>query len=90
MRAQPPESEDEAGKREALAEALSEFCSVVRRGQPQRHDEQELLSACGKLSMQHLLPVYNVRSAHTLPARERHALHLCMHAGRRASPLERS
>jgi hypothetical protein len=66
---QQPEMEDEAGKREALAEALSEFCSVVRRGQPQRHDEQELLSACGKLSMQHLLPVYNVR-AQLLPPPE--------------------
>ena len=34
---------------------------MVRRGQPARHDEAQLLTSSGKLSMQHLLPVYNVR-----------------------------
>ena len=59
----PSAGDDEVAKREALAEALSNFCTVVRQGQPRRSDEQELLTASGKLSMQHLLPVYNVREA---------------------------
>lgn len=56
----PSAGDDEVAKREALAEALSNFCTVVHQGQPRRSDEQELLTASGKLSMQHLLPVYNV------------------------------
>lgn len=83
--AQPAETEDEAGKREALAEALSEFCCVVRRGQPQRHDEQQLLTACGKLSMQHLLPIYNVRGS---PA-QRDERPACMHARVQSLPPRR-
>ncbi|CAL8467919.1 g7457 [Coccomyxa elongata] len=55
----PVESDDELAKREALAEALSKFCSVVRNRESPRCDEQELLTATGKLSMQHILPVYN-------------------------------
>lgn len=69
---QPAEAEEEASKCEALAEALSEFCSVVRRGQAAQGDEAQLLTSSGKLSMQHLLPVYNVRSLghwHALHAR---------------------
>ncbi len=58
---QPAENDDELAKREALAEALSKFCSVVRNRESPRCDEQELLTATGKLSMQHILPVYNVR-----------------------------
>ncbi len=58
---QPCETHDELAKREALAEALTRFCSVVRKGQARSIDEHELLTASGKLSMQHILPIYNVR-----------------------------
>ncbi|EIE20867.1 hypothetical protein COCSUDRAFT_57414 [Coccomyxa subellipsoidea C-169] len=56
---QPGETHDELAKREALAEALTRFCSVVRKGQARSIDEHELLTASGKLSMQHILPIYN-------------------------------
>jgi hypothetical protein len=60
MRFQGSESDDESSKREALAEALSTFCSVVRKGQLPKGDEKDLLNASGKLSMQDILPIYNV------------------------------
>lgn len=64
---QSVDSDDEVAKREALAEALTRFCSVVRKRSLTVTDGHELLTASGKLSMQHILPIYNVSPALSPP-----------------------
>ena len=57
---QPAETDDELAKGEALVEALTTFCSVVRKTPRSAPEDQELLSAAGKLGMEHIIPIYRV------------------------------
>ena len=60
---QPVETDDELAKREALVEALTTFCSVVRKTQrSSAPQESELLNSAGKLSMEDIIPIYRVSS----------------------------
>lgn len=57
---QPAETDDELAKGEALVEALTTFCNVVRKTPRSAPEDQELLSAAGKLGMEHIIPIYRV------------------------------
>lgn len=60
---QPVETDDELAKREALMEALTTFHSVVRKTRRCSAPEaSELLNSVGKLSMEHIIPIYRVSS----------------------------
>ena len=60
---QPVKTDDELAKREALLEALTTFYSVVRKTQRSSAPEaSELLNSAGKLSMEHIIPIYRVSS----------------------------
>ncbi len=60
---QPVETDDELAKREALVEALTTFHSVVRKTQRSSTPQNsELLGSAGKLSMEHIIPIYRVSS----------------------------
>ncbi|CAK0770229.1 hypothetical protein CVIRNUC_003746 [Coccomyxa viridis] len=54
----PAETDDELAKGEALVEALTTFCNVVRKTPRSAPEDQELLSAAGKLGMEHIIPIY--------------------------------
>ena len=60
---QPVETDDELAKREALAEALTTFCNVVRKTRRSSSEDPELLNSAGKLSMEHIIPIYRVSRA---------------------------
>ena len=57
---QPVETDDELAKREALIEALTTFCNVVRKTQCNSPEDTDLLNSAGKLSMEHIVPIYRV------------------------------
>lgn len=57
---QPVETDNEVAKREALVEALTTFCNVVRKTRRNSPEGPELLNSAGKLSMEHIIPVYRV------------------------------
>ena len=60
---QPVETDNEVAKREALAEALTTFCNVVRKTRRSSPEDPELLNSAGKLSMEHIIPIYRVSRA---------------------------
>ena len=57
---QPVETDDELAKGEALVEALTTFCNVVRKTPRSSPEDQELLNSAGKLGMEHIIPIYRV------------------------------
>ena len=57
---QPAETDDELAKGEALVEALTTFCNVVRKTPRSAPEDQELLNSAGKLGMEHIIPIYRV------------------------------
>ena len=61
---QPAETDDELAKSEALVEALTTFCNVVRKTPRSAPEDQELLSSAGKLGMEHIIPIYRVILRH--------------------------
>ncbi|CAL5219987.1 g1925 [Coccomyxa viridis] len=54
----PVETDNEVAKREALVEALTTFCNVVRKTRRNSSEVPELLNSAGKLSMEHIIPIY--------------------------------
>ena len=63
---QPVETDNEVAKREALVEALTTFCNVVRKTRRSSSEDPELLNSAGKLSMEHIIPIYRVRRPDSL------------------------
>ena len=57
------ETDNEVAKREALVEALTTFCNVVRKTRRNSSEVPELLNSAGKLSMEHIIPIYRVSKA---------------------------
>ena len=66
---QPAETDDELAKGEALVEALTTFCNVVRKTPRSAPEDQELLSSAGKLRMEHIIPIYRVTPLLSLTCR---------------------
>ena len=64
---QPVETDDELAKREALVEALTTFCHVVRKTRRNGSEDPQLLNSAGKLSMEHIIPIYRVSRAACTP-----------------------
>jgi len=64
---QPVETDNELAKREALIEALTTFCNVVRKTRRSSPENSDLLNSAGKLSMEDIIPIYRVNNAYLQP-----------------------